>query len=50
MSKRVKNTTSLKGWGNYKASHCKPSNNAKRNRRINGGTTAAQGFYLYWSY
>ena len=28
----------------------KLSNNAKRNRRINGGTTASQGFYLYWSY
>lgn len=29
---------------------CKLSNNAKRNRAVNGGTTAAQGFYLYWSY
>lgn len=28
----------------------KLSNNAKRNRAANGGTTAAQGFYLYWSY
>lgn len=28
----------------------KLSNNAKRNRAVNGGTTAAQGFYLYWSY
>ncbi len=42
MSKRVKNTTSPKYWKNYKAPRCKPSNN--------GGTTAAQGFYLYWSY
>lgn len=50
MSKRVKNTTAPKGWGYYKAPRCKPSNNAKRNRAINGGTTAAQGFYLYWSY
>ena len=50
MSKRVKNTTTSKGWGNYKAPRCKPSNNAMRNRVINGGTTVAQGFYLYWSY
>ena len=50
MSKRVKNTTAPKGCGYYKAPRCKPSNNAKRNRVINGGTTAAQGFYLYWSY
>ncbi|MFC2559804.1 MAG: hypothetical protein ACFNVU_09865 [Haemophilus seminalis] len=50
MSKRVKNTTAPKGWGYYKSPRCKPSNNAMRNRVINGGTTAAQGFYLYWSY
>lgn len=28
----------------------KLSRNAKLNRAVNGGTTAAQGFYLYWSY
>lgn len=28
----------------------KLSNNAKRNRVINGGRTAAQRFYLSWSY
>lgn len=28
----------------------KLSNNAKRNRAINGGRTAAQRFYLSWSY
>ncbi|HHE9475146.1 TPA: hypothetical protein ACPOXD_001159 [Haemophilus influenzae] len=26
------------------------SSNAKRNRKINGGTTAATAFYLRWSY
>lgn len=50
MSKRVKNTTALKGWGNGKTSHCKPSNNAKRNQAMNGGSTAAQYFYQLWSY
>nr|DAK37920.1 MAG TPA: hypothetical protein [Caudoviricetes sp.]DAO32326.1 MAG TPA: hypothetical protein [Caudoviricetes sp.]DAP67015.1 MAG TPA: hypothetical protein [Caudoviricetes sp.] len=28
----------------------KLSRNAKCNRVINGGITAAQSFYLYWSY
>lgn len=26
------------------------SNNAKKNKSINGGTTAAKAFYLRWSY
>lgn len=29
---------------------CQMSNNAKRNKTINGGTTAATAFYLRWSY
>ncbi|EGV05742.1 hypothetical protein HMPREF9952_0727 [Haemophilus pittmaniae HK 85] len=32
----------FRGWG--------LSNNAKRNRAINGGFTAAQYLYLLWSY
>ncbi|WP_179109921.1 hypothetical protein [Rodentibacter ratti] len=51
MSKRVKNTTVPKGgFGYYKTLRCKASNNAKRNKTINGGTTAATAFYLRWSY
>lgn len=29
---------------------CRMSNNAKRNKTINSGTTAATAFYLRWSY
>ena len=48
MIKRIKNTTKPKGY--YKLPRCKPSNNAKRNKALNQGYTAAQGFYLIWSY
>lgn len=50
MSKRVKNTTAPKGWGYCKPSRAKLSNNAKRNKALNNGRTAAQGFYLLWGY
>ncbi|WP_439291514.1 hypothetical protein [Lonepinella koalarum] len=46
MSKRVKNTTTPKGFGYITGHWDKPSNNAKRNKKLNGGRTAATYFYL----
>ncbi|WP_165381614.1 hypothetical protein [Avibacterium paragallinarum] len=37
-------------WGKKFSRGWKMSNNAKRNKAINGGHTAAQQFYLLWGY
>ncbi|SUU97745.1 hypothetical protein [Avibacterium paragallinarum] len=37
-------------WGKAFSRGWKMSNNAKWNKAINGGRTAAQQFYLLWSY
>ncbi|STO71088.1 Uncharacterised protein [Avibacterium paragallinarum] len=37
-------------WGKKFTRGWRMSNNAKRNKAINGGRTAAQKFYLLWSY
>lgn len=46
MSKRVKNTTVPKLPDYYKGKSPKLSKNAKRNKQLNHGMTAATGFYI----
>ncbi|WP_439258290.1 hypothetical protein [Lonepinella sp. BR2271] len=46
MRKRVKNTTAYKGYTYFTGGCGKLSNNAKRNKKLNGGRTAAPLFYL----
>lgn len=49
MSKRVKNTSIPKWAGCYTGKWSKPSNNAKKNKALNKGITAATHFYIWWN-